>query len=197
MKSYDEEKCAWFRDRVDLYIDGDLAGEELERFEAHIDGCAACRGELELARQVVDGLRSLPGLACPDSVLDEAAGRIDVKQPAAGRNRLREWLAGVRILTLRPALAAMTLVVVVAAVYMVSHEGLMLPDDPDSTQQLTAVEMTPQEVEAARQDVALAFAYVSKYSRKAGVIVKNDVIDERVVPTVRKAMDRNAASNHQ
>jgi len=197
MKSYDAEKCAWFRDRVDLYIDGDIAGDELELFEAHLDACAACRSELDLTLHVLDNLRSLPGLTCPDSVVDEAAGRIEPNQPAAGRNRLREWLAGVRVLTLRPALAAMALVVVVAAVYMVSHEGLLVPDDPDSTQYLTTHEITPEEAETAEREIALAFAYVSKYSRKAGFIVKNDVIDERVVPTVRRAMDRNAASNHQ
>lgn len=197
MKSYDAENCAWFRDRVDLYIDGDIAGEELEQFEAHLDDCAACRNELALAKQVVDGLRSLPDLTCPDSVVDEAAGRIELSPPAAGRNRLREWLAGVRVLTLRPALAAMALVVVVAAVYMVSHEGLLITDDPDSTLNVTGDVMTPQEAEEAEREIALAFAYVGKYSRKAGFIVKNDVMDERVISTVRKAIDRNAASDNQ
>jgi anti-sigma factor RsiW len=37
---------------VSLYLYGELAAEDEERFEAHLDGCAECRSEVERAREI-------------------------------------------------------------------------------------------------------------------------------------------------
>ncbi len=199
MKSYETNKCAWFRERVDLYVDGEIAGEELESFETHVAGCETCRSELELARRVIGDLRSLPDLACPDRVVDAAAGRIDLTAPGPRRARFWDWLGGKGLFTLRPALAATALVVVVAAVYVASNHGVLW-HGPDTT--LVSVgsgfsQQELEEIEAAQEGVEIAFAYVGKYGCKTGIMVTNEVIEERVVGTVRKAMEREAASNHQ
>ena len=62
--------CRECRDRLSPYLEGELEGEELTRLEGHLDGCAACREELELLRLTVDSLRGLPDLPAPAGILE-------------------------------------------------------------------------------------------------------------------------------
>ena len=199
MKSHDTNRCAWFRERIDLYVDGEMTGEELESFETHLAGCETCQNELDMAGRVLGGLRALPDLACPDRVVDEAAARIDAPAPVPSpvRGRLWGWLGGRGLLTLRPALAATALVVVVAAVYVASNHGVLWHDTDTVTVKSDFTPQELEEIEAVQEGVELAFAYVGKYGCKTGIMVTNEVIEERVIGTVRKAMERDAASKHQ
>ena len=44
---------------VNLFLDGELEGERLRTFEAHLEGCAPCREQVEHWRQVREALGSL------------------------------------------------------------------------------------------------------------------------------------------
>jgi anti-sigma factor RsiW len=44
---------AHLNEQLSAYLDGDLAGEDLARAEAHLAGCAECRTELEGLRRLV------------------------------------------------------------------------------------------------------------------------------------------------
>ncbi len=49
-----------FRERLSPYLDGELEGTEAGALEAHLQGCAACRRELEQLRALVPAARGLP-----------------------------------------------------------------------------------------------------------------------------------------
>lgn len=44
---------------INLYLDGELAGEELELFKQHIKECRECAQILKQQRDFVDSIRSL------------------------------------------------------------------------------------------------------------------------------------------
>jgi len=46
-------------EQLSMYLDGDLAGEDLARTEAHLEACAACRAELDAMRRLVRRARAL------------------------------------------------------------------------------------------------------------------------------------------
>jgi hypothetical protein len=84
----------------------------------------------------------------------------------------------------RPAMAAMVLIIVAATVFVLSqHE-----QSPFNHDEPEAPFLTEKDAELAKLDVMLAFAYVGKYSRKTGEIIKKDVIEERVMKPVEKSV---------
>src|SRR6185369_184889 len=47
--------CEQIRDRLDEYVDGDLAGAEFQEVELHLGGCPECRQEEREIRALVAG----------------------------------------------------------------------------------------------------------------------------------------------
>jgi hypothetical protein len=174
------DKCSWFLDRIELYVDGELAGDELASFEGHAGSCAACREELSLATAVVGKLRALPLQRCPEHVVEEAAARAGDEEPLI--RRLLGWLGGRGDHALRPAMAVMVVVIVAATVFVMSrHEQSPFNGNGD-------VEYTEQEIELAKIDAQLAFAYLGRYSRRTGEIIKKEVIQDRVMKPLGKTI---------
>jgi anti-sigma factor RsiW len=84
------------------YVDGTLAERERLAVEAHLETCAPCRGEIELARAVVPALRALPDEPVPVGVtrpvLERAGRRGWSSDPRTARSRSRRpngsWVLG-------------------------------------------------------------------------------------------------------
>lgn len=188
MAAKDLGKCVWVLDRIDSYIDGDLTGEELGRFEEHVEECGSCSREMVLAQEIVDELHSLPEHVCPRRVMEEAAGRIEEPSSAPRLGRLRDWFGGRAFLAPRPVLAAMLIVVVVAVVFVLSRNEQSPLGDAPRPEAISQTQYTEEDLEQAKQDVMLALAYVGKFGRKTSHIVRDDVISERVVTPVLKAV---------
>jgi anti-sigma factor RsiW len=78
------------------YVDGTLPEHERAVVDAHLEGCAQCREETELARGAVTALASLPQEPVPlgvtGPVLAEAGRRFE-RRRTAGWRRL-QWAAG-------------------------------------------------------------------------------------------------------
>jgi anti-sigma factor RsiW len=78
------------------YVDGTLPEQERALVDAHLEGCAQCREETELARGAVTALASLPEEPVPlgvtGPVLAEAGRRFERRRTASWR-RL-QWVAG-------------------------------------------------------------------------------------------------------
>jgi anti-sigma factor RsiW len=178
------DKCSWFLDRIELYVDDELVGEELAPFEGHAGSCAACRDELSLATAVVGELRAMPQQRCPDHVVEEAAARAGAGDAERNSlmNRLVGWLGGRGDHALRPAMAVMLVVIVAATIFVMSrHEQSPFNGATDT-------EYTEQEVELAKIEAQMAFAYLGRYSRRTGEIIKKDVIQDRVLKPLGKTV---------
>lgn len=178
-----EDRCLWVLDRIDPYLDGELDAGDTAEFEKHIAGCAGCRNELALARAVLDELRGFPGLECPRRVVEGAAerceaGRTGSRGTAARRHparRILDWFRSPGVPALRPAMAVMVVLIAAVSVFVVSRHG------QSPFHQAREEALTEQEIELAKLDAMLAFAYLGKYSRRTAEIVAEDVIRQRVI----------------
>jgi anti-sigma-K factor RskA len=127
-------------DTVAAYLLGALEGEELQRFEAHLEGCPACGDDLIALRTVVDALPvAAPPVAPPpelrarlmatvraEAELLDAAGPEADRPPRRARRRLGGWSD-------RPlALAGSALALALAALVGFGL-GAALDDEPAQT----------------------------------------------------------------
>jgi len=62
-----KSECQQLRGMLSPYIDGELSSPEKARVERHIEGCDACRRELEMLRGTVGLLQRAPVVAAPRS----------------------------------------------------------------------------------------------------------------------------------
>ena len=168
MARTDETGCERVLDLLEAYVDGDLAPGEAADVQRHLAECMACAAELELALAVKEGLRGLPQPVCPPEVLAavQQRGRAQVV-PLRPRRTTVGWLH----------LAA------AAAILAAIGSGLffLLPSQPTAQ---TA------EVERATYEARLALAYLGEATRKAGLSVREEVFEERVVSPTARTLSR-------
>jgi anti-sigma factor RsiW len=72
-------------DRLQSYLDGALSPEEERAARAHLDGCAACRTELALLREVDDALRAWPVLPEPEGLAARVMAEVRASPGSATR----------------------------------------------------------------------------------------------------------------
>jgi anti-sigma factor (TIGR02949 family) len=179
-----EDACAWARERMEAWLDGELPAAEAERFARHLDGCGACAREAALARHVVSELRALPPLACPETIMARVEARRSRGAPAPRPlARLRGWLDERVAVLARPAMATMLVALAAISVFVLTQRD-RLPGG--------AGDYTRAEVETARAEVMVAFAYVGKYSRMTGSILREEM-DQGLVKSMDRAMDEAEA----
>ena len=169
-----EPSCEWVREHLDALIDDDVDAMPDERaaLERHIDSCDACARELEFSRAVRDELRALSVSSAPAAVIARAQSEIDARSAAVVPLRPKARL-------LRGLSAAAAAVVIIA--------GLTIAEQRRRTAQEVAVEQ-------AARDAAIAFAYLGKYTRRAGEIVESEVIEQRLLQPVEKAMKKSGVT---
>ncbi|HEY6000458.1 MAG TPA: anti-sigma factor, partial [bacterium] len=111
--------CEEIRALLPAHLDGELDRDTAAGVGAHLEGCRACREELETLQLAVEALRRLPDLPAPASILNGVRARL---RPVPWHRRLlagRSWLAGVPV----GALATL-LVVVGVALFQARYPGL-------------------------------------------------------------------------
>src|SRR3954463_6197850 len=150
--------CEEALDLLDPYLDGDLPPGEMDRVRRHLDGCPACAAELSLAARIQRELRALPQPDCPPEVIERVrrAGRGEVV-PFPSRERAPRW---------RIAAAA-------ALVALAVGGGALGGQPPHPRQQQEQVAQAPREAR-------LALAYFGKVTRKAGLDVRDEVLEKRL-----------------
>jgi anti-sigma factor RsiW len=181
--------CEWVQDRIDLYIDGDAGGDEALALEQHAAGCEDCTSEIDFARALKSELRALPAHTAPAGVVERAQAAARAAA-ASSSPPLRERVAaflGAQVARhfegmLRPAMAAMIIVVVAAGVFVVSQRD-RVPTAQNG--------YTDAEIAAAAQQARVAFAYVGRYTQRPVQVISNDVMEDRVVPRMQKAMTQS------
>ncbi len=169
-----EPGCDWVLDRLDALIDDDFDITSAERaaLECHIASCGACARELAWAQTVRDELRTLSVASAPAAVIARAEAEIAAQTAPVVHLHPKARL--VRSLTVAAAA-----VVVIAALAVADQR------------RRAANELA---VEQAARNAAVAFAYVGKYTRRAGEIVENEVIEQRLLAPVGKAMEKSGVT---
>jgi anti-sigma factor (TIGR02949 family) len=178
--------CEWVEERIELYLDGEVAQDEASAIEQHADRCSACAAEIDLARSITSELRALPSHKAPADIVEraEAAARAAA---ASSSPSLREravaslgaWVRGHFEGMMRPAMAAMLIVVIAAGAFVISQRDRVPTAQGD---------YTDAEIAAAAQQARVAFAYVGRYSREPVTVLRGDVMADRVVPRMGQAM---------
>ena len=173
-----DKLCSWTHERIDAFLDDELDASERARFLEHVSGCAHCADELALAGRVLSELRSLPAFDAPEHVVEAAARAAVAPTPRTNVIALPRPRAGAHHAV--PAVAA-ALVLAATLVWLAAHQRNL---------DRAPADITDAEVREATAELALAFGYVDKYSEHAVAIVRDDVIEKRVVPRVERAMRR-------
>src|SRR5688572_10278075 len=117
--------CEWFNSRLEAYFCDDLSGGDLQRFQAHMQSCGACRHEVDSLKEIDPLMR---GVLQHRLALDQTPIRTN------GQPRVLKF-----------ALAGATLV---AALFLVVLGLTYLPGTPE-----TSVVLQPAAVEDTAQPV--------------------------------------------
>ncbi len=132
------EGCREWRERIGALVLGQLSEDERFATEAHLDGCPACRAEVEALAPVasllerVDPERLAPSPAPPPGLREQILRRIAAERRTERRRRTR----------LRLGLAAAAAAVVAAAVLVVVGMG---GSDRGSPSQTVAFRSLPRD----------------------------------------------------
>jgi len=160
--------CQQVLEHLEAYVDGDLDETRAAAVAAHLEGCAECHADRSLAEDVRRELRALPALDAPPAVLREVFRQVGEERfrPPPFRARRPAWTA-----LARSAVAASVLAAVVAGggIFLSLDRATVEPAGPDLAQ------ADPEEVARATEEARLAFAYVAKVSRQAGLEVREDL----------------------
>jgi anti-sigma factor RsiW len=173
MTSNYENHCGWALDHIEPYLDDELRGGERARFERHVRACDTCASELRFAARVVGELRSLPALRAPERAATVSAAPEAAPSPI---ERLLARLGESWMLARRPAMVAMIVVIAAVGTFVISQH-----------EEAPTVAVSDEEIEEAAQQTLLAFAYIGKYSRRTGVMLRDEVIGGYVVDPVERA----------
>jgi len=164
--------CGWLGERIEAYLDDDLAHDAKVRFENHVETCRVCRTEVEQAKKTLAELRKLPTLPCPDEIVERVRGEL---HPINEPNRVRAWFARVWAPSLRPALATVAVAVIVLTSMWVGR--------------MNRATVSPQEVAEAQAALKWTFAYVGQVSERSGKAVRDEAIRDGLVSPVQRALD--------
>lgn len=147
-RSDDALRCEEALELLEPSLDGDLPPGDEERLRAHLEGCASCAAEHDLAGAVQRELRSLPLHDCPPEILEKvrsAGGQVVAFPPRGQRFRIA-------------AVAALLAVAVTGGAFFVRHS------------------QQEKEVAQATAEARYALAYIGKVSRKTGLELRDGVL---------------------
>lgn len=170
--TYCDEVC----EILEPYLDGDLSRDEAERVRVHVAGCAACAAELALAEAIQRELRALPQLDCPPAALERirAAGPpADNLVPIRRAWRLSLASRAARIASIAAALAL-----------TVGGTAFLLQPKPPA-------QPGPEEIARATEEARFALAYLGQVNRKAGLELREDVFEKRLVAPAAENVSRS------
>jgi len=181
--------CEWVQDRIDLYLDGEAGRDETAALERHAAACADCTAEIDFARTLTSELRALPAHTAPAGIVEraEAAARAATASSSPSLGERVVAFLGAHVArhfdgVMRPAMAAMILVVVAAGVFVISQRG-RVPAERNG--------YTEAEIAAAAEQARVAFAYVGHYAQRPVQVLRKDVMADRVVPRMQNAMTQS------
>ncbi|HEY7214156.1 MAG TPA: zf-HC2 domain-containing protein [Thermoanaerobaculia bacterium] len=161
--------CEEALDLLEPYVDGDLPAIAAARLREHLERCATCAAELNLAAKIQRELRSLPQLDCPPEVLE--------KVQRTGRGEVVPFVPRPRI-GLRIAAAAAMLALALGGGVLFLHV------------QQQEERPSPQEIAQATAEARYALAYIGKVTRRTRTNLREDVLEKRLVAPASRTVSQ-------
>ena len=168
-----------FEEMLESHLDGELSPADARKMEAYARFDPDAGRELRLARIVRHRLQMLPPPVCPPDVTGTVLqyARREARRSLVERVRIilaRNWTTVVR-----PSIAVGMLA---AIVFVGALSTRPVPDQPYITE-------TAEDVERALDEAKWVLSYLSDIGRKAATSIRDDVLEERVVEPVNRALD--------
>jgi anti-sigma factor (TIGR02949 family) len=167
-------RCEEALDLLEPFLDGDLLPAESERLRVHLAGCPACAAELALAGRVQAGLRALPQPDCPPGLLARVL--------ETGRGEVVPFPMHARTLQHRFAAAAAVAALAVGGGSLFVHLQHL---------QQRAAETRQAQLAEATREARFALAYIGRATRKAGLDVRDEVLQKRLVAPTARTLSRS------
>jgi anti-sigma factor RsiW len=168
-----EMKLDTLDDRINAYLDGELAQPSVENLLREADSNPAVRAELDRAKSLRWTLRSLDDSIAPPDLAESVLGEARRTSHQIERPPVARAARGRRLVS---SLAAAAMIVIAIL--------LVVPGpapDPAET-------YTEQEVAQALEDIYTAFAIVSQVGERTGRIVRDEALMGRTIEPVRNAL---------
>lgn len=165
----------WYDERVEPFVDGDLAGTDLLAFTDRLETDKDLKEKVQAARRISASLRDLPSLTMPAGMLERVmsqANDVD-RQEANGRSPAR------RLRLVPPARVAWATLAMAATIVF----AIILLPQQLAPQESDSVEPSQAEVEKALAEVKWTLALVSDIGNE-----RNEIVNGRIVAPVQKAM---------
>lgn len=77
----DTNYCEWVDERLETFLARELSDAEAKLLQTHLQHCGHCQRACVLAERIEAGLRSLPRLECPNSVIDHVGKKSQRRWP--------------------------------------------------------------------------------------------------------------------
>jgi anti-sigma factor RsiW len=161
--------CEEALDLLDPWLDGDLPPEEAGRLRAHLDRCPACAAELALAGRIQRELRALPQPDCPPEVIQRVV--------RTGRGEVVPF----------PQPSRLTRIAAAAVLALAVGGGSLFVH----LQQQRQDQANRERIAEATREARFALAYLGKVTRKAGLGVRDEVLEKRLVIPAARSVSRS------
>ncbi len=177
-----EPRCEAALEILEPYLDGELSETEALRLRAHLERCPACAAELELAARIQRELRSLPQRGGGEVVpfppqyrqYRQYRQHRQHRQYRQYRQHRRHRGTGLRVAAVAALLA---LAVGGGALF------LRLQQQRGQTSQA--------EIARATAEARFALAYVGKMTRSAGLDLRDEVLEKRLIVPATRSVSRS------
>ncbi len=177
MNSNSDSQCYFVQLQIDSYLDGELGSTQKDSFMAHVQACQDCARELHFAQTLHDAVLELPLLDCEESALEPIHRLTEGKQVDAAETPRSLWQRLTDLFALTPGYAryAMTAAAVAVLAVMLSPylqdqtQGPQVANTP--VQAGVPPEYSPEDVQQALQELALAIDYLNDISERTEVMI--------------------------
>ena len=194
---------------LESYLDEELTIEQVRAVDLHLEGCDSCREELALAESVATSLRSLTLVtrSVDGAVASSGEPPVDPQsvhrrwppvgdeEPSVGLEQVPP--RSVRPIWNHPLLQAAAVLLLLSGVWFaISDAPFVSPSASDRLSTNGNVSdsgteaYSEAELLAAREDLRVALSYFGGLAAKAGIVVRDDVLGERVAVPTRRAFRR-------
>jgi len=176
-------ECEQAQEWMDLLLEDELQQREKEQLDRHLEGCESCRILLAEEQALIQGLRNLQTLPCPDSVVKSV---FRMTRPARNPwfKRIPEQIP--RLIVRKPAYAFAGILAAAILFWIVPKVAMRNPDDGLAVQK----EYSAEEIERSRTQAEWTLLYVSKKLNQAQEKAIKDVVIQDLPKTLQNTIKK-------